>query len=139
MIVLILFSSCPHSFFQLINQGFSVLNQQREPFLQLSEPAVMVIEPTRVDGLALRLYALAQLEDAPAPDCRKQAPFNSKSPSDLQFQCFHSLSDATSCLVTSFLDLSSGARNLLPWLQIVGSALPPIAYISQWVQSLFTT
>lgn len=34
-------------------------NQQWEPFLQLSAPAVVVMEPTSEDGLALRLEALA--------------------------------------------------------------------------------
>lgn len=32
---------------------------------------------------------------------------------------------------TSFRNLSSDARNLLPWLLIVGDALPPMAYNSQ--------
>ncbi|KAK6930914.1 Chaperonin Cpn60/GroEL/TCP-1 family [Dillenia turbinata] len=63
-------------------------------------PAPMVIELTRVDGLALKLDALAWLEEAPAPDALKKAPFSIKSPSDLQFQFLHSLSGAASCLVT---------------------------------------
>lgn len=35
------------------------INQQREPFLQLSVPAPEVREATREDGLALKLEALA--------------------------------------------------------------------------------
>jgi len=33
--------------------------QQGEPFLQVSAPAPVVMEPTSEDGLALRLEALA--------------------------------------------------------------------------------
>lgn len=42
-----------------VQQHFENHNQQREPFRQFSEPAVTVIVPTREDGLALRLEALA--------------------------------------------------------------------------------
>lgn len=38
---------------------FAMLDQHRLPFLQLSEPAPIVIEPTKEDGLALKLDALA--------------------------------------------------------------------------------
>jgi len=34
-------------------------DQQRFPFLQVSAPAVTVMDPTREEGLALRLEALA--------------------------------------------------------------------------------
>ena len=79
-------------------------NQQRRPRRQLSVPAVVVMEPTSDDGLALRLEALAYVDEAPAPDCRKYAPFNNISPSDLQFQPLHSLSGASSCFVTYSLN-----------------------------------
>lgn len=36
-----------------------LINQQREPFLHLSDPAPVVIELTREDGLAPKLDALA--------------------------------------------------------------------------------
>jgi len=36
-----------------------IVFQQGEPFLQLSAPAPVVMEPTREDGLALKLEALA--------------------------------------------------------------------------------
>jgi len=35
--------------------------------------------------------------------------------------------------LTSLANVLSGAKNLLPWLFMVGDALPPIAYISQCV------
>lgn len=44
---------------QLANCLISHYHQQGEPFLQLSAPDPIVIEPTREDGLALKLEALA--------------------------------------------------------------------------------
>ena len=81
-------------------------------------------------NLGATLNALVYAESAHVPDCSNVAPFSSISPSDFQFQFFHSLLVAYSMfsrLVTSFLNWFAGARNLLPWLKIVGFALPPMA------------
>ena len=68
--------------------------------LHLRAPAPAVIEVTNIAGRPSMLDAFSYKKDAPAPDCVKKAPFNIKSPSDLQFHFLHSLFDERKCLVT---------------------------------------
>jgi hypothetical protein len=68
--------------------------------LHLRTPAPAVIEATSIGGRADMLEALAYVEEvAPAPDRVKNAPFNIRSPSDLQFQFCHSPFDESKCFV----------------------------------------